>query len=157
MFLLDVMSPESSARVRRRARGQDGLTLLEMIIVISIISILAMIALPRISGMIGKANEGATIGKLGVLRKSLTIYYVDNDGQYPSDLAFLMQPGSKYMSGTAAVFTASHGSKSSVVNTSTKAYADDGSWGYANSGADWGQVWVRCTHTDARGKVWTSY
>ncbi|GAG09095.1 unnamed protein product [marine sediment metagenome] len=42
---------------------------------------------------------------------------------------------------------------------SLKNFRDTGGWGYVNDSAspDWGSVFVNCTHTDSRGKVWYTY
>lgn len=128
-------------------------------IVIAVIAIVVSIAIPKLSQMIRRANEAATLGKLGAIRSALTIYYADNEGIFPTDLTPLMTPGSKYLTGIIPMYTASHGSSESVAYSSAGDTGDSGGWDYLNntSNASWGKVWVDCTHTDNKGTVWTSY
>jgi type II secretory pathway pseudopilin PulG len=55
-------------------------------IVVAIIGILAAIAIPQFADMVGKSEEGATKGNLGVMRSALSIYYSDTEGTYPTDI-----------------------------------------------------------------------
>ena len=129
-------------------------------IVITIIAIVATIAVPKLSQMVRNANEAATKGKVGSIRSALTIYYADNEGFYPATLDPLMQPGSKYLTGMVPLYTFDHGNSYNVDYFSTPDYAsDNGQWGYVNAprASAWGSIWVECTHTDARGRIWTQY
>jgi len=129
-----------------------------MVIIVTVIAILVMIAVPKLNRAIRSANEGATRGKMGSIRTALQIYYADTEGHYPSDLTPLMQPGSKYLTGVIPFYTAEHGNSWAINYASSyDAAADSGSWGYVNSGEEWGRIWVQCTHTDLKGKVWASY
>lgn len=127
-------------------------------IVVSLIALLATIALPKMSETIRKANERSGLAKLSALRSALANYYSDTEGTYPADLGPLTSPGNKYLDGDILLYTANHGSLGAVTYAADQDFgADDGSWGYVNSGSLWGTLWVRCTHTDAKGNVWTSY
>ena len=135
-----------------------GFTLLEILIVVSVIAILASIAIPKFGSMIRTANEAATRGKLASIRASLTIYYADVEGFYPSDLTPLLQPGSKYLTTMLPVYTAEHGNSNAInYAPAFDGAADAGGWGYINSGTDAGRVWVQCTHTDNKGTAWSTY
>lgn len=61
----------------------NGFTLIELMLISAIIGILAVIAVPKFSNMLDRAREGAFKGNLGALRSALSVYYVDNEGQYP--------------------------------------------------------------------------
>ena len=94
-------------RIRHpKSEGSSGLTILELMIVVSVIAILATIAIPKLGNMVRKANEAATQGKLGSLRAALSIYYADNEGEFPSDLTPMTQPGSKYLTGIIPIWHA---------------------------------------------------
>lgn len=132
--------------------------MIELLIVMSIIAILAMIAVPRFGRMIRTANENATRTKLGSLRTALSIYQGDTEGQYPAELSPLLQPGSKYLTQALPVYTSVHGNINSIsYEASVDLAADTGAWGYVNSGAQLGTIYVQCTHTDVKGKSWNQY
>lgn len=101
---------------------------------------------------------GATKGNLGAIRSSLSIYYGDMEGYYPLTPYALTVSG-KYMwkiPKTQKVGPhpdSAHVAYGSVSN-------DAGGWLYANDPADkanYGTLWVNCTHTDRKGSAWTSY
>lgn len=62
----------------KRRRGEDGFTLVELLIVVAIVAILASIAIPMYSGFIQKARETAAIGYLKNLHKSQDLYRFDS-------------------------------------------------------------------------------
>lgn len=64
-----------------------GFTLTELLIAISIISLLVVIAMPRFGRMVRKSKEAASKGNLGALRSAISIYYSDNAGIWPWQLA----------------------------------------------------------------------
>lgn len=130
---------------------------MEMVIVITILSILAVIVVSKMSNVIRRANEGATKGKLSSIRAALGVYYIDNDGAYPSSLEPLMQPGNKYLTGVVPLYTAQHGTSYEIAYSSQMdSSADTGAWGYINTGSQWGKIWVQCTHTMS-GMSWSEY
>ncbi len=126
-------------------------------VVAAIIAVLASIAVPRIGTAIRKANEATTKSKLSSLRRALQLYLEDHQ-TFPADLSLFLQPGNNYINGIMPIFTGVHGNKTTVnYVTAFDGATDSGGLGYATAGADWGKVWVQCTHTDARSSVWTTY
>ena len=124
--------------------------------VVTIITILASIAIPKISNAIQTSKDGALKGNLGSLRSAVQVYYADNEGNYPSDLAALTVNG-KYISALPPITELSHPPSSAVVlGTSSD---DTGGWLYNNVSGDAneGGVSINCVHSDHKGLPWTSY
>lgn len=144
--------------MKRASPLWPGFTLVELMIVIMIIGMLAGIAIPHISRAIRLANEGSTVAKLGSLRSALSIYYADNDDLFPSDLDPLLRPGNRYLPRSPSAYTGAHGERGGVQYSAARSSdTDTGSWGYATDPPDAGTVWVDCTHTDSKNKVWNQY
>lgn len=142
-------------------KAKRGFTLIELMIVVAIIGILAAIAIPKFADLIRKANEGATRGSMGALRSALSIYYGDMEGQYPGDLSSLTV-NQKYMKSIPTVKVPPHHPDNNSVQNSTNQSADgfaSGGWGYNNAptNTNFGTLWVNCTHTDTRSKMWSEY
>ncbi|MBI4386183.1 MAG: prepilin-type N-terminal cleavage/methylation domain-containing protein [Elusimicrobia bacterium] len=143
-----------------RKAGSFGFTLIELMIVVAIIGILAAIAIPKFGQLVNKSKEGATKGSLGALRSALSIYYGDMEGTYPSTIEGLTISG-KYL--TALPFAKTPGyhadSDGEVADSGVLAVTDAGGWAYNNQTGDanFGTVWVNCTHTDAKSTTWTAY
>ncbi len=157
--------------IRPPRRAQAAFTLIELMIVVAIIALLASIAIPKFSELLKKANEGATKGSLGVLRSAISIYYGDNEGWYPSGpwntnssvLSDTLIP--KYLDKipTYNVGSDVHPPTTNVFchwNIAPGDTHDGTGWiydGYQPGDANWGTIWVACTHTDTKGSIWTQY
>ena len=68
-----------------KMNGEQGFTLIELMIVIAIIGILAAVAIPQLTGVRGEANVSAVQSELKNLQTSLEMYYVQNSS-YPGAL-----------------------------------------------------------------------
>ncbi|PIR18479.1 MAG: hypothetical protein COV48_07310 [Elusimicrobia bacterium CG11_big_fil_rev_8_21_14_0_20_64_6] len=137
-------------------------------IVVAIIGILAAIAVPKFAELIRKSNEGATKGSMGAVRSALSIYYADNEGQYPSDDLSSLAVSGKYLSAMPSVLAPNYHPNSAIVENNddwgmgSMAFTDDGRWLYWNwtmglSPRGKGDIWLACTHTDTKGNRWTTY
>ena len=149
-------------------------------IVVAIIGILAAIAIPKFAELIRKSQEGAAKGSLGSVRSAISIYYADNEGNFPADdLASLVLNG-KYLAAIPPANAPSYHAPSQGVCVSLLAAAScriglGAPAGYdAQLGPLWiyweqeqppmlgvsrakGEFWLSCQHTDTKGTVWTSY
>ena len=67
----------------RRFRGQDGFTLIEIMVVILIIGLLALMVVPRLRGVADRAKRTKAQADIQELKQALDRYYLDN-GSYPT-------------------------------------------------------------------------
>ena len=137
-----------------------GFTLIELMIVVAIIGILAAIAIPKFAELIRKSNEGSSKGNLGAIRSALSIYYGDLEGQYPAALDSLTISG-KYLTSIPKSKAPNYHSDVSTISqdSGVLSITNAGGWAYVNAPGDanFGTLWVNCTHTDTKGTVWTAY
>ncbi len=134
-----------------------GFTLIELMIVVAIIGILAAIAIPKFADLIRKSNEGATKGNLGSVRSALSIYYGDQEGLYP-DTPAALTIGGDYIDMIPKAKTPNyHGDSSGIRLAATN--NDGAGWVYNNisTDANFGQLFVNCSHTDSKSTEWSSY
>ena len=76
-----------------RRIGQEGFTLIEVLLVVVIIGILVGIAVPKFAGKVGKAQTSKAKADIKSIGLALDMFEVDN-GRYPSSLDGLMtKPG----------------------------------------------------------------
>jgi general secretion pathway protein G len=69
--------------MNRRFRGQDGFTLIEIMVVILIIGLLALMVVPRLRGVADRAKRTKAQADIEELKQALDRYYLDN-GSYPT-------------------------------------------------------------------------
>lgn len=67
----------------RYSLGENGFTLMEMLVVLVVIGLIAAVAIPQVTGLLGSAKSKAAKIQLETLAQSLTFYQLDV-GQYPS-------------------------------------------------------------------------
>lgn len=82
-------------RTRRAAaglRGQDGFTIIELIIVVALIGILAAIVMPNLKDQPTRAKEAVLKTNLRTLRDVIDQYKGDR-GHYPASLDALVEQG----------------------------------------------------------------
>lgn len=67
----------------KKFRGQDGFTLIEIMVVILIIGLLALMVVPRLRGVADRAKRTKAQADIQELKQALDRYYLDN-GSYPT-------------------------------------------------------------------------
>jgi len=74
---------ESGGSARRRADGQAGFTLVELLVVLVILVLLASLVAPRVVGYLGSSRSKAAKVQVQSLTTALELYKVDT-GRYPT-------------------------------------------------------------------------
>ena len=82
------MAQSLLARTRAR-RGEEGWTLLELMVVVALIMILATMALVQYRNSVTSAKEATLRGQLFIMRDAIDQYYADK-GKYPDSLQTLV-------------------------------------------------------------------
>ncbi len=138
-------------------RSQKGFTLLELMVVIAVIALLAGIAIPKFGEAMRTSTEGQSRANLGSIRKALSIYFTDMDGQYPESLSDLTVNARYLKRLPKAKMPGWHADSSAITLGATP--NDLGGWLYDGTGgsATLGITRLNCTHTDVKGSVWTAY
>lgn len=129
-------------RISHRSAVKLGAFILATLVVI--------VATPPIFKVLRSSAEGATQGKLGLIREALYRYNKDT-GAYPAGLDALTQ-GAKYLEALPPAATPPYHQDSSRVHIGAQPN-DEGGWQYDGRGA----VWVNCTHTDTKTRRWDNY
>lgn len=134
-------------------KNKKGFTLIELMIVVAIIGILAAIAIPRFAQMLERSREGATKGNLGAIRSSVSIYYGDKEGTWPTDLTTNF---TAYINPMPPAKATPLGNSSAVSNVAAVPSAT-GTLGWAFDTSGSGNVWCNSASTDSRGISFTTY
>src|SRR5579871_6559641 len=77
------MRVNSARTKRRRPTGQDGFTLVEMLVVITIIGLIMALVGPRVLGYLGESKAKAAKIQIESFSSALDLYYLDL-GRYPN-------------------------------------------------------------------------
>lgn len=95
-------------------------------------------------------------GKCGEIRSALSIYYSDNQGQYPSTLDALVPKYLNEIPELSGVGT--HAPSRFVRVTTAPALTDSGGWAYVFSpgSAAHGHVWIDCIHREG-ATSWSAF
>ncbi len=98
--------------------------------------------------------QRSIMSDLGSLRSALSIYYGENEGQYPADLSVFISD--KYLPrGIPKAHLEWHpDSREVLVLGDTGQLTDAGGWAYSRSS---GTVLINCTHTDVRDRSMSAY
>ncbi len=75
---------EGGSTMRRRLRNQQGVTLVELMVVVAIIAIIAAIAITLYQDVQKKARLAADNGTIAAVRSASAIYFGKNDGTFPT-------------------------------------------------------------------------
>ena len=77
------LSPRRRARRPERSDGEDGFTLVEMLVVITIIGLIMALVGPRVLNYLGESKVKAAKIQIESFSAALDLYYLDN-GAYPA-------------------------------------------------------------------------
>jgi type IV pilus assembly protein PilA len=70
------------SRTRKQIQGNEGFTLVELLVVILIIGILAAIAIPAFLSQTSKANDSAAKTQIGTLQTTMEGYAIEHSGSF---------------------------------------------------------------------------
>ena len=157
-------------------------TLIELMLVVAIIGLLATIAIPKFANLVTKSKEAGVKGKLGALRSAVNLYYVNNEGNFPSCLGvaagtfclpLILIPNYIDKIPPIALALPDHPENSGVrfIQPTGPGYGMIPEWrAYLGPGGEGGwyyqmipwfgsfdkeRVQVNCTHTDSNGTPWS--
>jgi hypothetical protein len=143
-------------------------------IVVAVIALLVGVAIPKFADLLDRSKEATIKGKLGDLRSALSIYYSDNEGEYPTNFTMGLTSGSRYLPFIPSITIPSiyaQGNPGHPANNLEEDAAPTqtcpptisdlatGIWYYIPQGINFcsGNIYVQCTHKDTKGDVWTSH
>ncbi len=75
----------ATAKTDRRTRnGEDGFTLVELLVVLAIIALVATLAAPQVLRYLGSARSDAAVAQIRNIESALELFYIDNL-RYPTN------------------------------------------------------------------------
>jgi type II secretory pathway pseudopilin PulG len=137
--------------------GSRKASKLEIAFAIAIVAGILFMIIPSIINLFNKSKQDTALSNLGTLRSALSAYYTDNQ-MYPiDDLTSLISSGKYLASVPLAISHTSH-TPNRVIKTEVSP-SDFGGWSYNNDPKDsaYGSIHIGCTHTDAKGVIWSTY
>lgn len=83
------MTSHPASQAHRPHAGEDGFTLVELLVVLGIIALLAAVVAPQVLRYLSSAKSDTAAAQLKNIESALELYYLDN-GQYPKQEDGLM-------------------------------------------------------------------
>lgn len=100
-------------------KAEEGMTLIELMVVIVILGIIAAVAIPSISGVISTSKTNTTMSNLSTIQQALSRYEIDH-GSFPATLSLL----SEVTDSTGTIASTGYGPYLNV------AFPENDSWGH---------------------------
>jgi hypothetical protein len=132
------------------------------VIVTGVCALLVAITIPYFSGLFRYSAEGGIKGNLGELRQAVERYRLAHDGRSPDSIGAMVEattiPGIPVLWRKSDKIPHSRTAEAAVVADRTA--TDSGRWAFVVSPSSpilTGALFIDCTHTDTRGRVWSEY
>ena len=74
--------------LHKRAKGEKGFTLIELIVVVAVLGVLATLVIPKVVNIKEDAQTATDKANEKIIRNALERYYAEH-GEYPDDLSTL--------------------------------------------------------------------
>ncbi len=132
--------------------------IVEILIGIAVVLFLTMILYPKFVSIVRKSHEATTRANLTALRTAIAVYYGDNNGNFPENLAEALTKDGKYVKFIPDVYCPPYHDKNNQITTEPT--GDSGKWAYQTKDSETrqqGEFWVDCSHKDTNGVVWSEY
>jgi len=142
---------------KKAKKGKKGFTLIELMIVVAIIGILAAIAIPRFANLLEKSREGATKGNLSSIRSSISLYYSEKEGVWPTDMSSSF---TSYLFPIPPAKATPLGNVSTTTGVTASPQSGTGvGWAYVTltTATEAGSVFCNSVGTDTTAKSFTTY
>jgi Tfp pilus assembly protein PilE len=126
----------------------------EVLAAVLVLGVLIFATVHKCSNVLEQSREIATKKGLSSLRSAITIYYADNNGNYPSrDIAKeIVEKG--YIEKIPYVYLPRHKKSNQITIGNLDKNIDSGGWAYKvddmpdSNGKTRGQIWINCSHGD---------